>query len=239
MRLQQFLSAAGVCSRRRSEQYILDGRVTVNGQTVQLGTKVDPAHDEVRFDGRVLHMPLKRTYIMLNKPRGVVTTLSDEKGRTNVASLVKDAGVRLYPVGRLDMDSEGLLLLTDDGDTAYRLAHPSHGVKKTYKVWVSGDDPESSAKLLCTPLSDGTTGFRPAEVSILSRDGERHAVLSVTIGEGKNRQVRRMCALVGLQVKRLMRISEGQLRLGNLPVGHWRYLRTDEVEYLQSVGCSD
>jgi len=209
--------------------------VTVNGQSVRLGTVVDPSLDEVRLDGELLQLPREHTYIMLNKPRGVVTTLSDERGRRTVASLVQDAGVRLYPVGRLDMDSEGLLLLTDDGDTACRLAHPSHGVRKTYKVWVRGDDPERAAARLRTPLSDGADHFRPAEAEILSKKDETRAILSVTIGEGKNRQVRRMCAVVGLQVERLVRVSEGKLRLGSLPSGHWRRLRAEEIEYLQSI----
>jgi 23S rRNA pseudouridine2605 synthase len=233
MRLQQFFSAAGVCSRRKSEELIQSGRVLVNGQTAALGMRVCPETDRVTLDGEPVRLPKERTYIMLHKPRGIVSTLSDEKGRRTVANLVKGAGVRLYPVGRLDMDSEGLLLLTDDGEAANRLAHPSHGVEKTYHVWVEGADIERGCARLQTPLSDGAVRYRPAKVRLLSNwEGER-AVLSVTIGEGKNRQVRKMCELAGLCVTRLVRVSEGELRLGNLPCGKWRYLSDRERRYLQ------
>ncbi len=232
MRLQQFFSAAGVCSRRKSEELIQSGRVRVNGRTAVLGMHVCPETDRVTLDGEPVRLPKEHTYIMLHKPRGVVSTLRDEKGRRTVADLVRGAGVRLYPGGRLDMDSEGLLLLTDDGEAANRLAHPSHGVEKTYRVWVEGADIENGCARLRTPLSDGTVRYRPARVRILSREGDG-AVLSVTIGEGKNRQVRKMCELVGLRVTRLVRVSEGELRLGSLPCGKWRHLSGRERRYLQ------
>lgn len=233
MRLQQYFSAAGVCSRRKSEELIRSGRVCVNGQAATLGASVCPEIDRITLDGKTVSLPKAHTYIMLHKPQGVVATLSDEKGRKTVADLVKGAGVRLYPVGRLDMESEGLLLMTNDGEAANRLAHPSHGVEKTYHAWVEGADIDGGCALLRTPLSDGIVCYRPARVRILSRGEKRGAILSVTIGEGKNRQVRKMCEIAGLLVTRLVRVSEGELLLGELPYGKWRYLSDTEVLYLQ------
>jgi 23S rRNA pseudouridine2605 synthase len=235
MRLQKFFSAAGVCSRRKAEELIQSGRVRVNGRPAELGMRVCPETDRVTLDGEAVRLPNGHTYIMLHKPRGVVSTLRDEKGRRTVADLVRGAGVRLYPVGRLDMDSEGLLLLTDDGEAAYRLAHPSHGVEKTYRVWVEGADIDRGVARLQTPLSDGAVRYRPAKARILSRGEGESAVLSVVIGEGKNRQVRKMCELAGLRVTRLVRVSEGELRLGSLPCGKWRRLSARERRYLQQL----
>lgn len=225
-RLQKILSAAGVTSRRGAEQYLLAGRVTVNGRTATLGDKADPDTDDIRVDGKPLCHGEKRTYLMLNKPRGYVTTLSDEKGRKTVADLVKGCGARVWPVGRLDLDSEGLLLLTDDGELTHRLIHPSHEVEKEYHVWVTGDAGKA-LPILRGPITLDGVALRPARVELLSREkGEN--VLSVTIHEGKNRQVRRMCALAGLTVRRLRRVREGTLRLGELPVGKWRLLTEEE-----------
>ena len=232
MRLQQYIAAAGVCSRRRAEELIREGKVDVNGRRAVIGMSVDPVSDRVELMGRRLKLAAEHSYIMLHKPRGVVTTMQDERGRRTVADLTRDAGARLYPVGRLDMDSEGLLLMTDDGAVAHRLAHPSHGVSKTYHAWVEGDDIDAGAAKLRTPLIDGTARYRPARVRVLRR-GKTGAVLSVTIGEGKNRQVRKMCALAGLRVIRLVRVSEGPLRLGDLPTGAWRYLSPEEIRRLQ------
>lgn len=234
MRLQKYLSAAGLCSRREAEKWIEAGRVSVNGVAASLGDSAEPGTDKVFVDGREVCLPKEHTYIMLHKPRGYVTTLSDERGRRTVAELVADAGVRLYPVGRLDVESEGLLIMTDDGEIANRLMHPRHGVDKTYHVRVKGSDLETAAEKMRHPMSDGTDTFRGAKVEILRRalDGGE---LSMTIGEGKNRQIRRMCALAGLHVSRLCRVRQGELRLGDLPSGKWRHLRTDEVEFLHHI----
>ena len=230
-RLQKILSAAGICSRRKAEEYITAGRVTVNGETASLGDRADPEKDVVALDGKEVIRPGSRTVLMLYKPRGVVTTLSDEKGRKNVADLVKDCPVRVWPVGRLDMDSEGLLLLTDDGELTNTLIHPRHEVEKEYLVWVTGFTLEGADRLAQPMTLDGQ-GLRPARVKVLRREGER-TVLSVTIHEGKNRQVRRMCAFCGMTVRRLKRIREGKLHLDRgLKPGQWRPLTTEELDSL-------
>lgn len=233
-RLQKLLSAAGVCSRRAAETYLTAGRVTVNGEPARLGQKADPDRDEILVDGRPLAPRAKPVYILLNKPRGYVTTLSDERGRKTVAELVADCGARVYPVGRLDLDSEGLLLLTNDGDWAQHLLHPSHEVEKTYHVSVFGPVAGAAARLAAMTDLEGEP-IRPARVEVL-RQTARTAVLAVTIHEGKNRQIRRMCARCGLTVKRLRRVQEGPLKLGNLPTGKWRDLSENEVEALRTEG---
>lgn len=235
MRLQQYIAAAGCCSRREAERWIAQGRVTLNGRKAQLGMRVEAPTDQVCVDGQPVRLLEEYTYIMLHKPRGYVTTLRDEKGRPTVADLVKDAGCRLFPVGRLDWDSEGLLILTNDGPTANRLAHPSHGVEKTYHVWVTGGDLETAADRLRRPVTWKGVLYSPARVEILSR-GKGGGKLAVSIGQGKNRQVRNMCAAAGLQVQRLLRVRQGQLRLGRLPAGKWRYLTPEEVNYLHKIG---
>lgn len=232
-RLQKIISNAGVASRRASEALILAGRVTVNGETALLGSSADPDLDVVAVDGVAITVPQKKTYVMLNKPRGYVTTMQDEKNRRTVADLVKGAGVRLYPVGRLDMDSEGLLIMTNDGETANRLMHPAHHVKKTYLTWVSGENLDAAAAILRTAMEIDGYRVRPAEVEILDRGALSR--IAVTIGEGRNRQVRKMCAKAGLRVHRLQRISQGRLRLGDLPSGQWRYLTEEEVSYLKTL----
>ena len=231
-RLQKILSGRGICSRRKAEEYINDGRVCVNGSVAKLGDSADPDVDEITLDGRPLPSANEYVYIMLNKPRGFVTTLSDEKGRKNAAQLVADCGTRVYPVGRLDMDSEGLLLFTNDGDFANLLMHPKHEVNKTYHVVVTDYSPENLEKLAQPVTLDGYT-IRKPDVKLLKMLAERKALLSVTIHEGRNRQVRRMCDLAGMHVTRLIRISEGALQLGNLQPGKWRYLTAAEVERLK------
>ena len=231
-RLQKILSGRGICSRRKAEEYITAGRVCVNGMTAKLGDTADPELDEITLDGKALPSAGEYVYIMLNKPRGYVTTLSDEKGRKNAAQLVADCGTRVYPVGRLDMDSEGLLLFTNDGDFANQLMHPKHEVNKTYHVVVTGYSPENLERLLLPVTLDGYT-IRKPEVKLLKLLADDKAVVSVTIHEGRNRQVRRMCDLAGMRVTRLIRMSEGALRLGNLPLGKWRYLTPAEVELLK------
>ena len=231
-RLQKILSGRGICSRRKAEEYINDGRVCVNGSVAKLGDSADPELDEITLDGRPLPSANEYVYIMLNKPRGFVTTLSDEKGRKNAAQLVADCGTRVYPVGRLDMDSEGLLLFTNDGDFANLLMHPKHEVNKTYHVVVTDYSPENLEKLAQPVTLDGYT-IRKPDVKLLKMLAERKALLSGTIHEGRNRQVRRMCDLAGMHVTRLIRMSEGALQLGNLQPGKWRYLTAAEVERLK------
>ena len=229
-RLQKILSERGVASRRASEEMIKAGRISVNGRIAALGDGADPETDEILLDGQPLPSRQKAVYIMLNKPRGFVTTLSDEKGRKTVAELV-DCGLRVYPVGRLDMDSEGLLLLTSDGEFANAMMHPKHEVNKTYEVWVTGYH-EAAAALLARPVTlDGYT-IRKPEVKRLWADG-RKAKFLVTIHEGRNRQVRRMCELAGMTVTRLRRVAEGGLELGDLALGAWRYLTEEELAKLK------
>lgn len=230
-RLQKILSARGVASRRKAEEMIQTGRVTVNGIPAVLGDAADPETDEILVNGKPLPLQERYVYILLNKPRGYVTTLSDEKGRPNAAQLVADCGIRVYPVGRLDMDSEGLLLFTNDGAFANELMHPKHEVNKTYDVWVTGYTPGGEVRLAKPITLDGYT-IRPPKVSLLKAEGQK-AKFRVTIHEGRNRQVRRMCEAAGMHCTRLRRIKEGSLSLGNLSLGKWRYLTDAEVEGLQ------
>ena len=232
-RLQKILASRGVCSRRKAEEIIQAGRVTVNGQVAALGDSADVDVDEILLDGAALPVKSEYVYILLNKPRGFVTTLSDEKGRKNAAQLVADCGVRVYPVGRLDMDSEGLLLFTNDGDFANSLMHPKHEVNKTYRVLVDGYTPQNLRKLEQPVTLDGYTIRKPDVSLVRQTRREGGAELLVTIHEGRNRQVRRMCDLAGMKVLRLTRIAEGSLKLGDLPQGKWRYLTAEEVAALK------
>ena len=229
-RLQKIIASRGLCSRRRAEELIAAGQVTVNGVTASLGESADPERDEIRVEGKLLPNPEKKVYLMLNKPRGYVTTLSDEKGRKNAAQLVANCGVRVYPVGRLDMDSEGLLLFTNDGEFANLLMHPRHEVNKTYRVWVTGYS-EENLEALGQPIELDGYRIRPPKVRAVHVPGEK-AVLEVTIHEGRNRQVRRMCQAAHMNVARLKRIAEGALKLGELKTGAWRHLTAAEVDKL-------
>ena len=225
-RLQKILSARGVASRRAAETMIMDGRVTVNGTVAALGQTADPEKDEILLDGKPLPSGGKYVYILLHKPRGYVTTLSDEKRRKTAAQLVSDCGTRVYPVGRLDMDSEGLLLFTNDGEFANRLMHPKHEVQKTYLTWVAGFSETALEQLKQPVMLDGYR-IQPPKVRVV-----KPGLLEITIHEGRNRQVRRMCDAAGMHVTRLKRIREGNLSLGDLPLGKWRYLTEDEVNSL-------
>lgn len=226
-RIQKILSARGAASRRKAEEWISRGLVTVNGSVAALGDKADPERDEIRIEGRPLPSPQQRVYILLNKPRGFVTTLSDEKGRRNVSELVASCGTRVYPVGRLDMDSEGLLLLTNDGRLANGLAHPKGEISKTYRVWVTGWRP-GAEKVLARPIVLDGRAIRPPKLRLLE-GAEDKARLEITIHEGRNRQIRRMCQAAGMEVTRLLRIREGSLSLGKLAPGEWRYLTRKEI----------
>ena len=231
-RLQKIISASGLMSRRAAEELIAAGKVSVNGVTAALGDKAEAGIDRILVDGKVLPFAGEKLYIMLNKPRGYVTTLSDEKGRKNVSELVKELGIRLYPVGRLDMYSEGLLLMTNDGDFANRLMHPSHQVDKCYHTWVKGEDMGWAVELLRCPMEIDGYVTSPAQVDILELKGEE-ALLGITIHEGRNRQVRKMCEAAGLKVTRLMRVSEGGVELGTLKSGRWRRLTEEELNMLR------
>lgn len=237
-RIQKILSERGVCSRRKAEEYIVQGRVTVNGVAASLGDAANPDTDEIMLDGNPIPSMQKPVYIMLYKPRGYVTTLSDEKGRKNAAELVADCGVRVYPVGRLDMDSEGLLLFTNDGAFANMMMHPKHEVKKTYLVTVSDYTAEKMERLAKPVTLDGYTIKKPLVKLVRPLTGNR-AVLSVTIHEGRNRQVRRMCDLAEMPVTRLTRVSEGTVKLGKLKSGAWRYLSDVEVASLKNMESCD
>ena len=229
-RLQKIIAARGLCSRRQAEKWIEEGRVRVNGNTAHLGDSADLGEDVIEVDGKRLPKAVKKVYLMLNKPRGYVTTLSDEKGRKNAAELVAGCGTRVYPVGRLDMDSEGLLLFTNDGEFANLMMHPRHEVDKVYRVWVTNFDQEKLDALKEPIELDGYLIKKPRVRPV--RMEPTRAILDITIHEGRNRQVRRMCQAAGMEVARLKRIAEGKLRIGQLKTGAWRYLEPGEIEEL-------
>ena len=237
-RLQKIIASAGLMSRRAAEELIAAGKVRVNGVTAALGEKADPMRDRITVNGKTLAPSEEKVYIMLNKPRGYVTTMHDEKGRRTVAELVSGIGLRLYPVGRLDMDSEGLLLMTNDGELANRLMHPRGGAEKCYRTTVTGEDIRAAAEELKKSMLIDGYRTRGAQVEI-ERLTEGGAVLLITIGEGRNRQVRKMCEQVGLRVTRLCRIREGGLELGGLKSGKWRELTRAEIARLMQTERKD
>ena len=232
-RLQKILSKYGVASRRQAEVMIQEGRVRVNGNTARLGDTADDAEDVIQVDGVRLKKAPEKRYLMLNKPRGYVTTMHCEKGRKHVAELVSDCAERVYPVGRLDMYSEGLLIMTNDGDLANRMMHPRSCVEKVYHVWLSDFYDDALPKLSESVEIDGRK-TKPAGVKLLSRDG-RIAMLEFTITEGRNRQIRRICEAANVTVTRLKRIREGGLLLGDLRPGTWRELTEYEVAELRKL----
>ncbi len=229
-RLQKIIAASGLMARRKAEEAIEAGRVTVNGLPAHIGDSADPKTDVILVDGKTLPSVARMLTIMLHKPRGVVTTLHDEKGRRDVSELISEIPERLVPVGRLDMDSEGLLLMTNDGALANRLMHPSHEVEKVYRTWVRGDVAAGIQRLRQPMELDGYR-LHPAKVKLLEPTPEG-AVLEITIHEGRNRQVRRMCEQAGLTVTRLCRVREGGLVLGDLRPGQWRELTEEELRKL-------
>ncbi len=233
VRLQKYLAEAGVASRRKCEEYILQGRVKVNGKTVtQLGTKVNPEIDKVSYDGKEVQYTQENVYILLNKPIGYVTTAKDQFGRDTVLNLVK-VKQRIVPVGRLDMYTSGALLLSNDGDFVYKITHPKHEINKTYTVTLSGIVNEEDVQKLREGIEIEDYITKPAKVKILKTDIESNiSRLEITIHEGKNRQVRKMCEAIGKKVKALHRTQIGSLSVKNLKIGEWRYLTQKEVEYL-------
>ena len=239
IRLQKLISMAGITSRRSAETLIREGRVSINGEVVRtVGAKADPAADDVRVDGRRLRFDLRPRYILLNKPKGYVTTRKDPQGRRTVMDLL--AGVReyVYPVGRLDYDSDGLLLLTSDGDLAAKLMHPRHAVERVYEAIVVGDPDESALdKLRRGVFLDGER-TRPAQVrrgGSIAKGRQTLTRLTITLKEGRNRQVRRMCAAIGHPVRRLTRLRMGPIRLGDLRSGRWRDLSPQEIVKLKQA----
>ncbi len=240
-RLQKILSAQGICSRRKAEEYIKEGAVKVNGITALLGESADPEVDEITLNGVLINEKTgaaeEKTYIMLNKPRGYVTTLADESGRRTVLDLVGDIPVRIYPVGRLDMHSEGLLLMTNDGELTNKLTHPKHKVYKTYLLNIIYDDGKPAVpaeQMLQKPMTIDGIRLAPAKCRKIT-DLEDGCILTISIREGKNRQIRRMCTQCGFTVRSLKRVSIGKLMLADLPTGEYRHLTTEEVDYLKSL----
>ncbi|MBR5473241.1 MAG: rRNA pseudouridine synthase [Clostridia bacterium] len=237
IRLQKFLSESGVTSRRKAEDLILAGKVKVNGHVAEIGSKVDPKRDKVTVRGKLVVANTEKVYIMLHKPRGFVTTLNDEFDRKNVADLVKDVGVRLFPVGRLDRDSEGLLFMTNDGEFANELTHPSKHVNKTYRVTVAGEvDDEKLLKLASGIEIEGRKTL-PCDVFVIERKSDR-TVLNFIIHEGRNRQIRKMCEAVSLEVLRLKRTEIAGVKMGMLKQGDWRHLNEREMQRLTSISKS-
>ena len=233
IKLQKYFTDCGLMSRRAAEAEIAAGRVRVNGEVATTGLRIDPECDRVEYRGKAVRpVATKKTYILLNKPRGVVTTMQDEKGRPTVRELTADVGTRVYPVGRLDMDSDGLLLMTDDGALAERLTHPRHEIPKIYHVTVAGRVSADTLKALQAPMELDGYQILPVKVRPISPSPEGHTVLEMTLYEGRNRQIRNMCAACGLKITRLCRVAIGKISLGGLPIGKWRPLSEQEVAYL-------
>ena len=222
----------GIMSRRACEEEILRGSFSVNGHVATTGIKVDPVHDNITYKGKKVHYEKKKyTYIMMNKPRGYLSATTDDRGRKCVTDLLGDISARVYPVGRLDLISEGMLLLTDDGELKNRLTHPSHSIGKVYRVKVAGEVSDEQYGILTSPLEIDGYKIKPVEVNVGESD-QSGTVMKMTLFEGRNRQIRKMCEKAGLTVKRLSRVSIGNLKLDGMPVGKWRYLTDEEVEYL-------
>ena len=232
IKLQKYFSDCGILSRRAAEEEIKQGKVTVNGEVAFLGMRISPDVDVVIYKGaRVLAQSEEKLYILLNKPRGIVTTLSDEKGRPTVLSLISGLGARVYPVGRLDIDSDGLLLLTNDGALTNKLTHPRHKIPKIYNVTVKGEVSEGALTLLSSPLVIDGYKIQPVKVEIIKKEPSQ-TILKMTLYEGRNRQIRKMCALADLKITRLTRVALGNIALGSLEVGKWRFLTESETDYL-------
>ena len=232
IRLQKYMADAGIMSRRAAEQEIINGNVSVNGHVAELGAKIDPRNDVISYRGKRIRYEKKEyTYIMINKPRGYLSTTTDDRGRKCVTDLLDGVSARVYPVGRLDLVSEGILLLTDDGELKNRLTHPKHSIGKVYRVKVAGKVSDEQMEVLTSELVIDDYKIQPVQVNITGED-DVGTVLKMTLFEGRNRQIRKMCEAAGLTVKRLSRVSIGNLKLDGLPVGKWRYLEKHEVDYL-------
>ena len=232
VRLQKYLAECGVASRRKCEELIEMGKVRVDGKVASIGDKIDPKHDTVSVSGKKIIRQKTFTYIMLHKPRGFITTMNDEMDRKCVAQLIKDVPARVYPVGRLDRDSEGLLLFTNDGAFANAMTHPSKHVPKTYRVTVRPSITQEQLTALTEGIIIDDAKTAPAEVHVVTKE-ENRVVLEIILYEGRNRQIRKMCEEIGLEVARLRRTTVGSVKLGMLKQGDWRNLTEDEVRKLQ------
>lgn len=239
IRIQKFFTDCGVLSRRAAEEEIKAGRVKINGEIAQIGQKIDPERDQITYKGNPVTMDThpRNVYVMLNKPRGYVTTMHDEQGRPCITELIKDIPVRVYPIGRLDMDSEGLLLLTNDGELANKLTHPRHEIPKIYHVKIAGTVTQDQLKALGRPMDIDGYVIQPVEVKLISIQSD-HCLLRMTLYEGRNRQIRKMCQSQKLPILTLRRVAIGNLELGNLTPGQWRHLTQSQVQYLKSNGAS-
>ena len=234
IKIQKFFTDSGIMSRRAAEEEIKNGNVKVNGEIATIGIRIDPEKDIVTYrEKQIKPRRDENVYVMLNKPRGFVTTMSDEQNRRSVADLVCEVGARVYPVGRLDMDSDGLLLLTNDGALTNKLTHPRHEIPKIYRVTVAGSVTEQQLTTLRAPMLIDGYEILPVKTEVISKNGSQ-TLLEMTLYEGRNRQIRKMCDAASLKIKRLCRIAIGELCLGELPVGKWRYLTEDEVAYLKN-----
>lgn len=235
IRLQKYFTECGIMSRRAAEAEIEAGKVTVNGTVATLGDKIDPASDVVMYKGKLLEYPHgEHIYIMLHKPRGYLTSMTDDRGRKCVSALVSDVGARVYPIGRLDLNSEGLLLLTDDGELANVLTHPRHSVGKIYNVSYRGEITDAKLEILRAPMVIDGYKTKGAEVELIEKhDGG--GKLKITLHEGRNRQIRKMCEQVELRVSRLCRVQIGEIRLGGLALGKWRFLDKAQIKYLKNI----
>lgn len=232
IRLQKYIADAGIMSRRAAEEEIKNGNVSINGHVAELGSKVDPKNDVISYRGkRIRYEKREYTYIMMNKPRGYLCSTTDDRGRKCVTDLLDGVDARVYPVGRLDLVSEGILLLTDDGELKNRLTHPKHTIGKVYRVKIAGKISDEQMEILSSELVIDGYKIQPVDV-VVSGEDETGTVLKMTLFEGRNRQIRKMCEAANLTVKRLSRISIGNLKLDGLPVGKWRYLEKHEVDYL-------
>lgn len=235
VRLQKYLADAGISSRRKAEEYILEGKVKVNGQVItSLGTKVHPDQDTVHYNDQIVRSSKKKVYILLNKPENYVTTVDDQFNRPTVIDLLHSVSERVYPVGRLDYNTSGLLLLTNDGDLTYKITHPKHHINKVYIATVKGTPNEASINKLRDGIKIDGYKTAPAKVKITDRFGN-NAILQITIHEGRNRQVRKMCEGIGHPVISLKRIAIGDIVIGDLPTGKFRYLTDQEINYLRSL----
>lgn len=235
IRLQKYMALCGVASRRASEELIKNGQVQVNGRVVlEMGTVIDPDKDRVSVDGKTVKPEKKKVYIMLNKPVGIVTSLKDEKGRTVVTDLIEGVDERIYPVGRLDSDTSGLLLLTNDGELAFKLTHPSKKIYKKYIAIVEGLPNKGELERLRNGIKIDGRVTSKAKVKVLKNFGE-DSILEIEIFEGRNRQVKKMCEAVDHPVKKLKRVAFGELQLGGLESGNWRFLNDEELAFIRSL----
>ena len=232
IRIQKFFSECGIMSRRAAEEEIVSGKIKINGQTAKLGDTVDPIGDTIEYNGTIIRPKQleQKTYIMLNKPRGYLSSVSDDRGRKCVTELVSNSKTRVYPVGRLDMDSEGLLLLTNDGELTFKLTHPKHEFPKIYNVTLFGEIPDDQLQLLHNPIEINGRKTAPIGLKIIARKNNK-TIIEITLHEGRNRQIRRLCEAAGLKLTRLFRVAIGDLKL-DVPVGKWRFLTCAEVDYL-------